>query len=102
MLTDEKRQLQLCDVADLPIGYVPRSLAPNFREIMDKGGKVSAIVTGDPVPSYPPWPLQNEPGGGLVLPCDYVISTPCKDDHKIITDTLNHIPEGSAMELLMC
>ncbi|KAH3828423.1 hypothetical protein DPMN_130384 [Dreissena polymorpha] len=102
MLTDEKRQLQLCDAADLPIGHVPRSLAAHFREIMDKGGEVYAIVTGNPVPSYPPWPLHNDPEGGVVLPCDYIISTPYKDDHTIITDTLNHIPEGSVMELLMC
>lgn len=101
MITDEKRHLKLEDVAGLPVGRAPRSLAPYFRDVIDKGGKVFCEVTGAPVPSYPPWPAQHEEGGGIVLPCNYIISTPCKDDFKVIADALNAIPEGEAMELVM-
>lgn len=76
MITDEKRHLKLEDVAGLPVGRAPRSLAPYFRDVIDKGGKVFCEVTGAPVPSYPPWPAQHEEGGGIVLPCNYIISTP--------------------------
>ena len=98
--TDEKRHLKLEDVAGLPIGRVPRSLAPYFRDVMDKGGKVLTEVTGPPVPSFPPWPAQHEEGGGVVLPCNYIISTPCRDDFKIIAEALHGLSEGSAMELV--
>ncbi|KAJ8315488.1 hypothetical protein KUTeg_007638 [Tegillarca granosa] len=62
MTTDEKRHFKLEDVAGLPLGHVPRSLAPQFRIILDKGGKVHAEVTGEPTPSYPPWPAPHEEG----------------------------------------
>ncbi|KAH3866235.1 hypothetical protein DPMN_029294 [Dreissena polymorpha] len=100
IITDDKRHLKLTDVAGLPIGRVPRSLAPYFRKVIDNGGKVLSEVTGAPVPSYPPWPAQHEEGG-VVLPCDYIISTPCKDDFDVISGALNSFPEGSAMELVM-
>ena len=32
-----------------------------------------AIVTGDPVPSFSPWPLPSEEGGGVVLRCNFII-----------------------------
>lgn len=37
ILTDEKRHLLLKDVADLPVGHVPRELAGCFRAILDMG-----------------------------------------------------------------
>lgn len=73
LVTDTKRSLYLDDVADLPIGHVPRSLAGFFRNILDSGGSVFAEVIGDPTPSFPPWPRPDEEGGGVVLPADYFI-----------------------------
>ena len=102
MTTDEKRQLKLEDVAGLPIGHAPRSLAPHFRFVLDNGGEVFAEVTKEPIPSFSPWPEPKAEGGGVVLPCDYMILSPCKDVFKTISDTLNTIPEGSAMDLVMC
>ena len=54
MFTDKKRQLQLEDIADLPIGHVPKYLSKFIRSVLDEDGKVYAIVTGDPVPSFSP------------------------------------------------
>lgn len=102
MVTDEKRQLKLSDVAGLPIGHVPRSLAPYFRSVMETGGKVFADITGEPVPSFSPWPAQQEEGGGVVIPCNYIISHHDIKTHiKKLKDALNNIPEGSAMELIV-
>ena len=73
MVTDNARQLMLSDVAGLPVGHVPRELAPSFQVVLDNGGTVHAEPCGDPVPSTYPWPEQHEVGGGVVLPCDYII-----------------------------
>ena len=69
--TDEKRQLMLSDVAGLPVGHVPKCLSELFCDFMDHGGKIFAEVTGDPIPSFPPWPSKDQEGGGIVLPCHY-------------------------------
>ena len=69
MLTDDKRYLYLSDSVGLPVEHVPRELAPIFRSVLEDG----AQTFGDPVPSTHPWPEQHEPGGGIVLPCHYII-----------------------------
>ena len=61
--------------AGLPIGHVPRTLAGYFRSVLEDGC-VSAEVTGDPIPSFSPWPEKDEEGGGIVLPCNYIITHP--------------------------
>lgn len=38
------------------------------------GGEIYAEVTGQPVPSFHPWPEPNEEGGGVVLPCKYILT----------------------------
>ena len=73
MITDAKRLLKLSDVADLPIGHVPRSLAGLFRSVLDGGGEIFAEATGEPIPSFAPWPAYNEEGGGVVIPATYFI-----------------------------
>jgi hypothetical protein len=57
-VTDEKRLSKLEDVA----GYVPRSFAPYFRDILDQNGKVFIEVTGSPVSSNPPLPAPHNEG----------------------------------------
>ena len=64
MVTDEKRQLTLNDITGLPIGHVPKCLSADYRSIIDEGGDINAEVTGEPVPSFAPWPKPNEEGGG--------------------------------------
>lgn len=54
--TNIKRLLKLEDIAGLPVGHVPRSLAGYFRTILDDKGQVFAQITGEPVPSFAPWP----------------------------------------------
>lgn len=61
-IKDEKRQLKLSDIAGLPIGHVPKCLSLHFRDILDNGGEIYAEVTGQPVPSFHPWPEPNEEG----------------------------------------
>ena len=61
--------------AGLPVGHVPRTLAGYFRSVLEDGC-VFAEVTGDPIPSFSPWPEKDEEGGGIVLPCNYIITHP--------------------------
>ena len=99
-ITDVKRQLKLEDIAGLPIGHVPRTLAGYFRSVL-KDGCVFAEITGDPIPSFSPWPEKDEEGGGIVLPCNYIITHPdTRSQFNKLSELLSKIPEGSAMELV--
>ena len=101
LITDEKRQLKLQDVANLPIGHVPRNLAGFFRPLMESG-RIVAEVTGEPVPSFPPWPALKEEGGGVVLPCNYIIThSDIEAQYNKLSELLKSIPEGTAMELVL-
>lgn len=103
MSTDNKRQLVLSDVAGLPLGHVPRELAPCFREVLDKGGTVHAEPCGEPAPSSSPWPEQHEAGGGVNLPCHYVIKTlPSSYDQilSLLRQTVSQMKAGSAMTIV--
>ena len=74
LITDEKRQLKLCDVAGLPIGHAPRRLSTVFRTLIETCESIlSAIPTAAPVPSFSPWPPVSAKGGGVVIPCNYII-----------------------------
>jgi len=42
MVTDVKRALKLSDVAELPIGHVPSSLAGLFCFVLDEEGEIFA------------------------------------------------------------
>lgn len=107
ILTDEKRHLLLKDVADLPVGHVPRELAGCFRAILDMGGGcVFCEPAGDPVPSFPPWPAPHEKGGGIVIPCHYVIYPGENNDIEQCTikiiQALQNMPAGEFMRLVKC
>ena len=104
MYTDEKRQLKLSDIAGLPVGHVPGTLSGCFRRILDSGGHIYAIVTGEPCPSFPPWPAQNEKGGGVVIPCTYVVEVDDVDStFASLTEALSGMNEGNSMRLsVMC
>lgn len=99
--TDAKRHLQLKDIAGLPIGHAPRGLGFVFRQLIERGCRVEAIALGDPCPSFPPWPPVMEKGGGVVIPCDYIISSVSKDylneAKELIISTLSNMPEREAM-----
>ncbi|XP_052759924.1 uncharacterized protein LOC128202810 [Mya arenaria] len=103
MVTDTKRFIKLSDIADLPIGHVPRSLAGLFRSVLDEGGEIFAEATGEPVPSFPPWPAPNEEGGGVVLPASYFIYA--KQNIKMVSsqlkNLLNALKEGSGMMVVL-
>lgn len=86
MVTDAKRFLKLSDVADLPIGHVPRSLAGLFRSVLDEGGEIYAEATGEPVPSFPPWPAPNQ---GVVIPATYFVYA--KQNINIVTSKLQEL-----------
>ncbi|XP_060599394.1 uncharacterized protein LOC132752999 [Ruditapes philippinarum] len=98
-VTDQKRQLRLRDVAGLPICHVLRGIAGFFRTIMDKG-HIEAEVTGEPTQSFPPWPAPSSEGGGVVLPCNYIIFHPdIESNFQKLSVMLDKIPEGPAMTL---
>jgi hypothetical protein len=44
-----------------------------FSAVFYQDGEVTAETTGQPVPSFPPWPTPNEEEGGVVIPCKYFI-----------------------------
>ncbi|KAH3851881.1 hypothetical protein DPMN_094368 [Dreissena polymorpha] len=97
-VTDQSRFLILCDIAGLPIGRVPRGLAGAFRNIIELEGKITALDTGEPCPSFAPWPAPEATGGGVVIPCDYIIT--CADnDFNIICDAIDSMPEKEAMKI---
>ena len=75
IVTDASRNLKLCDIADLPMGHVPRGLAGVFRQFMDQSdAEIVAIPKGLPCDSFPPWPPKAAKGGGVVVPAEYEIS----------------------------
>ncbi|XP_062618275.1 uncharacterized protein LOC134279876 [Saccostrea cucullata] len=99
-ITDEKRQLKVSDIAGLPIGHVPRCLSAHFRNILDNGGEIFAEVTGQPVPSFHPWPEPNKEGGGVVLPCKYILANVDGENlFNELKDFFSKLEEGDAMEL---
>jgi len=102
ILTDEKRQLFISDIAGLPIGHVPRELAPCFRSVMDNGGSVYSEVCGEPFPSAYPWPQAHEIGDGVLLPCTYIIKPAAGDycsAYDNLTTTLSEMAAGSSMTI---
>jgi len=65
---------------------------------------VYAIVTGDPVPSFSPWPLPSEEGGRVVLPCHFIIySSPVliQKYNNQLSDLIKDIPEGDVLQVHM-
>ena len=60
--------VQLVSPCPCIIGHVPRGLATSFRTLMDQGKTISAIATGTPRQSFPPWPLPLEKGVGQWFP----------------------------------
>ena len=102
VVVDEKKFLYLSDIAGLPIGHVPFGLSSAIRELIDKGCYVFAIPKGKPIPSFSPWPQLQEKGGGMVIPCNYVIR--CNDITKvdsiaILRHAIEQMPEKEAMKL---
>ena len=90
----------MSDIAGLAIGRVPYTLASCFYTVIDEGHctKVYAIVTGDPVRSFPPWPAPDEKGDSVVHPCNYKLVVDDCDKTKItLKETLSAMTECSAM-----
>ena len=56
MSTENKLQLVLFDVTDLPTENVSKELATCFREVLDNGWTIHAEYYGEPAPSHSPWP----------------------------------------------
>lgn len=100
--TDVKRNLKLSDIAGLPVGHAPRGLSFAFRQLIENNCQIHAMTIGEPCPSFPPWPPVMEKGGGVVIPCDYVIT--CSPDiinyaKEIISNAIGQMPERNAMAL---
>lgn len=99
-VTDAKRGLLLQDVAGLPIGHIPLGLSSSFRKILDEKGDIFAEATGDPTPSFPPWPAPTDCGGGTVIPCNYHIYHIHKDFvMNLLRQALINMPEGEFIRL---
>ena len=98
LVSDVKRGLKLSDIAGLPCGHVPRGLASAFRYIIDAGGVITATVTGEPLPSFPPWPPMLEKGGGVVIPCQYKVRP--KNINAAITIIEQHIENMLEMSVV--
>ena len=101
MITDPARNISLKDILGLPCGRVPRGLARAFRELLDAGNEINAIATGPPVQSFSPWPEVFEVGGGVVIPCTYIVKTKNKQESiDVINDCLSQMNEGKVMKLV--
>lgn len=102
LITDQKRFLYLSDIAGLPVGHAPWGLSSAFRKLLENNCDIHAEPTDDPIPSFPPWPPVQEKGGGVVIPCTYIIT--CQQDevddaNDLIMRTLNEMPEREAMSV---
>ena len=100
--TDDKRQLTLADVAGLPVGHVPREIAPIFRMVLDDGGTVLSEPCGEPIPSTDPWPEQNESGGGVHIPCNYIIK-PVQSLESVLSKlqhSISNMKAGKCMRIV--
>ncbi|KAH3886046.1 hypothetical protein DPMN_010047 [Dreissena polymorpha] len=75
-----------------------KGLAGAFRKIIELEGKITALATGEPCPSFAPWPAPEATGGGVVIPCDYII-TCAENDFNIISDAIDSMLEKEAMEI---
>ena len=63
-------------------------------------GTIEAEFTVEPTPSFHPWPAPNDEGGGIVLPCIYIVCHPdIQTQFDKLTTILDIIPEGTAMTL---
>jgi len=71
MSTDNKPVM--FDVTGLPTENVTRELTICFRELLDDGGTYHAEPYGEPAPSSSSWTEQHKVGGGVILPCNYII-----------------------------
>ena len=61
-----------------------------------------AEATGDPIPSFPPWPAPQEEGGGVVIPANYVIVySDVQTLFNKVLDLFDNIAEGSSMKILI-
>jgi len=60
-------------VTCLPTENVPRELTTCFREVLDDGGTIHAEPYCETAPSSPCWTKQHKVGGGVILPCNYII-----------------------------
>jgi len=99
MPPDNKRQLVLFDVTGISTENVPRELATCFREVLDNGGTIHAEPFGEPAPSPLHWPEQHEVGGGVILLCNFIItSLPSTNVQKLsrLRHTVSKAKTGSA------
>jgi len=77
-------KLVMFDVTGLPTENVPRELITCFREVLDDGGTIHAEPYGKPAPSSSSWTEKHEVGGGVILPCNYIIRhLPSTYDQKL-------------------
>ena len=101
IVTDEDRYLLLKDVAGLPVGHVPRTLASAFRKLIDLGANVYCEATDQPQQSFPPWPAPEETGGGAVIPCTYLVRHESKQlVIDVVKEALMEMPEGDFIRLV--
>lgn len=67
-----------------------------------KMGHIVAEVTGEPIPSFSPCPEQHGEGGGIVLPCNYIIThSEITSQYNRLSELLKTIPVGSSMKLVL-
>jgi len=100
LITDKKRYLKLSDIAGLPVGHVPWGHSSVVKQLIEKGCIVHAQSTSDPTPSFPPCRTR-ERGGGVVIPCNYIIN--CKNitigKAKKFLQSLCKMPEDKEMSV---
>ena len=92
----------LSDIAGLPIGHVPQGLSSAIRQLLDKDCYIFAIPTGKAIPSFPPWPHIQEKGGGMVIPCQYVVrceKMAISAAKAILQNAINEMQEKDVMQI---
>ncbi|KAH3881694.1 hypothetical protein DPMN_005621 [Dreissena polymorpha] len=94
--------LTLRDIAELPIGHVPLTLASSFRNLIYIGAFVLCEAIDLPQPIFPPWPEPQEKAGGVVIPCAYIVRHENKElAIDIIKGALMSMTEGEFIRRIM-
>jgi hypothetical protein len=80
--------------------YLNCTLASSFRKLIEISASVYCEVNDQPQPSFPSWQAPREKGGGVVIPCTYIIRHHIKQQAiDIVKEALMDMSEGEFVRL---
>ncbi|KAJ8023034.1 hypothetical protein HOLleu_38100 [Holothuria leucospilota] len=93
---------ELVNPVSVIIGHVPRGLGRLLKQCMDKNVQVTCLATGKPRQSFPPWPHFSQKGGGVVIPCEYILTCKKNEAQELISkikSSFQNVQGGEGMKI---